>query len=133
MRHQFPLTLTAGLVLAAAAPGDDAANKKVGEALQGTWAVVSAERNGKAANDVKGHQLSFAGDNFTIKNKDGKLVYEGTYQVDASKKPMAIDFKHTGDALKGKTWKGIFVGFAGSTCSAREEGRRNSLLRRPFR
>jgi uncharacterized protein (TIGR03067 family) len=109
MRHQFLLTLTAGLALAAAAPGDDAANKKVGEALQGTWTVVSAERNGKAANDVKGHQLIFAGDNFTIKNKDGKLVYEGTFQVDSSKKPMVIDFKHTGDALKGKTWKGIFV------------------------
>jgi uncharacterized protein (TIGR03067 family) len=95
--------------LAAGARGDEAANKKASETLQGTWAIVSAERNGKAADDIKGHQLSFAGDKFTIKNKDGKLVYEGTFQVDAAKKPMTIDFKHGGDALKGKTWKGIFV------------------------
>jgi uncharacterized protein (TIGR03067 family) len=118
MRHQFLLTLAAGLTLTAPTPGDEAANKKAGETLQGTWAVVSAERNGKSADDVRGHQLRFAGNKFTIKAKDGKLVYEGTYQVDASKKPMTIDFQHTGATLKGKTWKGIFVveGDALKTC-----------------
>src|SRR5262249_37704714 len=108
MRHSFLFTLAASLVLAAMAPGDDAANKKASETLQGTWTIASAERNGKAADDIKGHQLSFSGDKFTIKNKDGRLVYEGAYTVDASQKPMTIDFKHSGDALKGKTWKGIF-------------------------
>src|ERR1700722_3098222 len=109
MRHRLLLALTAGLVLAVAAPADEAANKKASETLQGTWAVVSAERNGKPAGDVQGHQLTFAGDKFTIKNQDGKLVYEGTYQVDAGKKPTPIDFKHSGDGLKGKTWQGIFT------------------------
>lgn len=82
---------------------------KPAEALQGTWTLVYAKRNGQAAEDIVGHQLTFTADKFTIKNKDGKLVYEGTFKVDADKKPATIDFQHSGDALKGKTWKGIYV------------------------
>jgi uncharacterized protein (TIGR03067 family) len=76
--------------------------------LAGTWSAVSAVRNGQAADEVKGHELTFADGKFVIKSK-GKVLYEGTYTVDAAKKPATIDFKHTEGALKGKTWKGIYL------------------------
>jgi uncharacterized protein (TIGR03067 family) len=77
--------------------------------LQGTWTAIKAERDGAAAADVVGHRLSFSGDRFQIRSKDGQLLYEGTFRVDPSTKPAAIDFEHTGGALKGKAWLGIYV------------------------
>ena len=96
--------LGAGLVLAFAQPADDAQQK-----LQGTWTATTAERDGKAADDVVGHRLSFTGNSFQILSKDGKPLYEGSVRVNPSAKPWAIDFDHTEEALKGKTWKGIYV------------------------
>jgi len=98
------LILGAGLVLAFAQPADDAQQK-----LQGTWTATKAERDGKAADDVVGHRLSFNGNRFQILSKDGKPLYEGSVRVNPSAKPWAIDFDHTEEALKGKTWKGIYV------------------------
>jgi uncharacterized protein (TIGR03067 family) len=77
--------------------------------LQGAWTATKAERDGKAADDVVGHRLSFTGDRFRLRSKDGKPLYEGTIKVDPSAKPAAIDFEHTGGTLKGKTWKGIYA------------------------
>ena len=71
--------------------------------------ATRAERDGKAAEDVLGHQLSFAGNRFQIRSKDGKALYAGTVRVDASAKPPAIDFVHTEGDLKGKAWKGIYA------------------------
>ena len=67
------LILGAGLVLAFAQPADDAQQK-----LQGTWTATKAERDGKAADDVVGHRLSFTGNSFQILSKDGKPLYAGT-------------------------------------------------------
>ena len=91
--------------LAASAPGADAQEK---DGLLGPWAAVSAERNGRAAEDLKGHELTFAGDRFTIRSK-GKVLYQGSYRVEPSKKPAAIDFTHTEGEAKGKTWLGIYL------------------------
>jgi uncharacterized protein (TIGR03067 family) len=99
-------SLTLALVLLG---GADKPAAKDPAKLQGSWVVVSAQRDGKAADDLKGHQLTLAGDKFVIKSRDGKLLYQGTYQVDTSRKPATIDFRHTEGALKGKTWKGIFA------------------------
>ena len=77
--------------------------------VQGSWTATKAERDGKAADDVVGHRLSFTGNRFQIRSKDGKPLYEGTFRVDASAKPAAIDFEHTEGALKGKAWKGIYA------------------------
>jgi len=87
------------------------------DTLQGTWLATAAERDGKAADDVKGHVLTFKGDKFVIKLKD-KVLFEGTFSIDAGKKPATIDFKHTDGKLKGKTWKGIYQvdGDALKTC-----------------
>ena len=98
------LMLGTALVLAVAQPADDAQQK-----LQGAWTATKAERDGNAADDVVGHRLSFTDNRFQIMSKDGKLLYAGTVRVNPSVKPWAIDFEHTEEALKGKTWKGIYV------------------------
>lgn len=77
--------------------------------LQGTWTATKAERDGKGAGDVVGNQLTFAGNRFQIRSKDGKPLFAGTFRADPSAKPAAIDFDHTDAALKGKAWKGIYV------------------------
>ena len=98
------LILGTALVPAFAQPAEEAQKK-----LQGTWAATRAERDGKAADDVVGHRLSFTGNRFQIRSKDGKTLYEGTFRVDAKTKPAAIDFEHTEGVLKGKAWKGIYA------------------------
>jgi uncharacterized protein (TIGR03067 family) len=82
---------------------------EVGEKkLQGTWTAAKAERDGKAADDVIGHRLTFTGNRFQIKSEDGKLLYEGTFRLERAK-PAGFDFEHTEGALRGKVWKGIYV------------------------
>jgi uncharacterized protein (TIGR03067 family) len=98
------LILAIWLVPAYAQPAEEAQKK-----LQGAWTATKAERDGKAADDVVGHRLSFAGNRFQIQSRDGKLLYAGTTRVDASAKPAAIDFDLTEGALKGKVWKGIYA------------------------
>jgi uncharacterized protein (TIGR03067 family) len=98
------LIIGAGLVPAFADTAEQAQKQ-----LQGTWTAAKAERDGKAAEDVVGHQLSFTGDRFRIRSKDGKLLYEGTFRLDPGKKPATFDFEHTEGALKGKAWKGIYA------------------------
>jgi uncharacterized protein (TIGR03067 family) len=101
------MTLAMGwliLVPALAHPAEEVQKK-----LQGTWRATKAERDGKAAEDVIGHRLSITGNRFQIRSKDGKPLYEGTFRVDPSTKPAAFDFEHTGGALKGKVWKGIYT------------------------
>jgi uncharacterized protein (TIGR03067 family) len=98
------LILGTWLVSAFAQPAAEAQKK-----LQGTWTATKAERDGKAADDVVGHRLSFNSNRFQIRSKDGKSLYAGTVRVDPSAKPAAIDFEHTEGGLKGKAWKGIYA------------------------
>src|SRR5262245_49255477 len=98
------LTLGAVLAPAFALRAEEAPKK-----LQGAWTATKAQRDGKAADDVVGHRLSFTGDRFQIRSADGKSLYAGTVRVDPSAKPAAIDFEHTEGALKGKVWKGIYA------------------------
>jgi uncharacterized protein (TIGR03067 family) len=98
------LILGTGLVLAFAQPAEDAQ-----KTLQGTWTATQAERDGTAAHDVVGHQLSLTGNRFQIQSEDGKPLYAGTVRVDPSAQPAAIDFAHTEGALQGKAWQGIYA------------------------
>ena len=96
------LILGTGLVLAQ--PAEQAQKQ-----LQGTWIATKAERDGKAAEDVVGHRLSFTGNRFQIQSKDGKPLYAGTVRLEPGAQPAAVDFEHTKGALKGKVWKGIYA------------------------
>ena len=104
---RFRILLATMIVLSAAGSVSTTADAKVKDALQGNWAAVSAERSAQPADDLKGHQLTFAGDRFTIRSK-GKVVYQGTYTTDPSTKPASIDFKNTAGGMKGKAWLGIY-------------------------
>jgi uncharacterized protein (TIGR03067 family) len=96
--------LGTGLGPAFAQPAGDAH-----KALQGTWTATRAERDGQAADDIVGHRLSFTGNRFEIRSKDGQLLYTGTVKVDPGARPAAIDFQHTEGARSGRAWKGIYA------------------------
>jgi uncharacterized protein (TIGR03067 family) len=98
------LILGTGLVPAFGQPAEEVLKK-----LQGTWTATKAERDGKVADDLVGHKLSFTGNRFQVQSRDGKLLYAGTAWVDPNAKPAAIDFEHTEGVLKGKMWKGIYT------------------------
>ena len=98
------LTLGSWLVPVFAQTAEEAQKK-----LQGTWTATKAERDGKAADDIVGHRLSFTGNRFQIQSKDGKPLFAGTFQANPAAKPAAIDFQHTDGPMKGKAWKGIYA------------------------
>jgi uncharacterized protein (TIGR03067 family) len=76
--------------------------------LDGAWTAVAAERDGKPAEELKGHRLMFARDTFVIE-RGGKVLYKGTFKVEAAKRPAQIDFHNTDGEAKGKTWLGIYL------------------------
>ncbi len=86
-----------------------AEERKAGtDELQGSWMVVSKERNGEKQEAPK-MVLTFKGDKFEAVI-DGKAVESGTIKADASKKPKTYSVTITGDfAEKGNTYNGIFV------------------------
>ena len=75
--------------------------------LEGGWTAVRAEQDAREAAEIVGHLLRFEGNTFSIREK-GATIYEGTFEVDASANPRTIDFKHTGESSRGKTWRGIY-------------------------
>ena len=75
------LMLAAGLVLVCAPPAS------AQTVLEGSWNATRAERDGKAADDVVGHRLAFAGNRFEIRSNDGKTLYAGTFRTDPRAKP----------------------------------------------
>jgi uncharacterized protein (TIGR03067 family) len=104
--------LAAGLLVGAAAAKDDKKDdaRKDAEALQGTWKVVSAEHGGKAQDDAKEFTMTFEKDTFTVKKGD-ELIVKGTFKLDPSKSPKAIDMTITEakkDGDKGKEVHGIY-------------------------
>jgi uncharacterized protein (TIGR03067 family) len=109
MSRYVVTVLVAGLLLAANAPKEGDA-KKDQEGLQGTWKVVSAERGGKAQDDAKEYTMVFDKDTFTVKKGD-ELFVKGTFKLDPSKSPKAIDMTVTeakNEENKGKDIHGIY-------------------------
>jgi uncharacterized protein (TIGR03067 family) len=116
MQHRrFPITkyllavLVIGLILGAEEKKDDA--KKDQETLQGTWKVVASETGGKdQTEEFKDHLLVFEGDTFALKKGD-EIGVKGTFKLDPSEKPRAIDVTITEDGRegdKGKVLHGIY-------------------------
>lgn len=94
------------LVTALLAAQSKDTTSQVAERLQGSWTVVSAERNGQAADAVKGDTLTITGPTFTVKSKEGEL--KGTLKLGVEKKPPAVDFVHTDGPAKGVTLLGVY-------------------------
>jgi uncharacterized protein (TIGR03067 family) len=96
------LLIAAGL-LAAPVPAQDATKDKTN--IEGTWEVMSAVREGKPRDDIKGDKLIFKDGKLTIKNMKKKKDENGTYKLDPGKKPKTIDLTQDGS---DKTLKGIY-------------------------
>ena len=102
---QVALVLT---VLIAAYTGDDAAKEDLAK-FQGSWSLISAERDGKKTPDEEAKKLKLTiQDNKFILRKDGVIISEGTMTLDASKKPTTIDETMTAGPNKGKVFLAIY-------------------------
>jgi uncharacterized protein (TIGR03067 family) len=100
--------VAAGLSVGADAK-DDAVKADL-EKLKGTWALVSAERDGKKApeDEVKKTRITFKGDQFLFPDESGVATSKkGTIKIDPSKKPKAMDA--IDDGPDGKTSLGIYA------------------------
>jgi len=98
------LILGAGLALTAPQPAQAQAT------LDGAWTAMKVERDGKSADDVVGHRLTFTDNRFEIRSKDGRtLVYAGIFRTDQNANPATIDFVNTEGRDNGKTWRGIYA------------------------
>src|SRR6185369_12616993 len=90
MRPNVLVALLVGALLAAG-PGNDAAKKDL-EKFQGTWQLISAERDGKKSPDkeAKNFKLSIQGDKFILR-MDSVIISEGTMTLDPTKRPKEVD------------------------------------------
>ncbi len=101
-----------GLGLALVAPGlagDDQTEQK---RFQGTWQVVSVEKNGKYEAVPKGATMVFTGNKFQMKG--GEADYGGTFTLDPLKRPRRIDSRVTQGEGKVVQTQGIYE-FQGET------------------
>jgi uncharacterized protein (TIGR03067 family) len=73
---------------ACAEKAPDEQSKKDRAALQGEWEIVAAESNGEPPPPglLDGAKFAFSGDKLTLMGK------EGSFELDATKKPRQIDF-----------------------------------------
>jgi uncharacterized protein (TIGR03067 family) len=80
----------------------DAAN------LQGTWAIVSVEIEGKllAMDNLKASRLTIHGKRYSFKL--GQTELEFTYKLNVSQSPKAIDLIGVAGQEKGKVYQGIY-------------------------
>lgn len=83
-------------------------DKQEQAALQGKWAVVSVEREGKADAKWVDALRTMDGNKYTIVLKDGEKV-GGAYTIDSAKKPHAMDITPAGGTFKGKVLPAIYV------------------------
>jgi uncharacterized protein (TIGR03067 family) len=65
--------------------------------LQGTWEIVSVEKDGSAVpqDDIAGMTVVISGAAYKLINKDN--VSKGTFTLDASKDPKQMDVRHSED------------------------------------
>jgi uncharacterized protein (TIGR03067 family) len=79
--------------------------------LQGTWKQIACEENGVAgAVDEFGTEpkSTFTDDTFVVTLADGSLAIKGTFKLDPSREPKAIDWTDTFGADAGKTFPAIY-------------------------
>ncbi|MDB5312449.1 MAG: hypothetical protein JWO38_6651 [Gemmataceae bacterium] len=99
-----------GLAVAAGDTKEEAVVKDL-EALKGTWAVVSADRDGKklTAEQIKGVTFTIDGTGKALVKKGDQLLFDGTIKIDPTKKPKTVDVTQTSEGEnKGKTILSIY-------------------------
>ena len=125
MRLHVLLVLAVGLLLAADAK-EDAAKKEL-KKLEGTWQVVSMEMDGQkqSEDDAKQFKVIIKENKYTLKMGDN-AINQGTFTIDATKKPKTIDIKPTEGDNAGQTMLGIYEqdGDTQKTCYAQPDKKR---------
>jgi uncharacterized protein (TIGR03067 family) len=108
MKSYLSTALMAGLLIGADAKDDE--SKKDVAKFQGTWQLVSGERDGKkfTEEEIKQSKLIIKGDTSRIPKGNVGTNQEGTFALDASKKPKEIDSTTGTGPDKGKVWIGIY-------------------------
>jgi uncharacterized protein (TIGR03067 family) len=79
--------------------------------LQGTWKQIAYEKDGiKEPLDEQGWEpkAAFVGDTFIVTLADGSTPIKGTYRLDPTREPKAIDFTDTFGEDAGKTFLAIY-------------------------
>jgi uncharacterized protein (TIGR03067 family) len=77
------------------------------EDLQGVWRVVGNEEGGKRI-PFGGLGIQTIQGNKWVYNLDGRILYEGVFTIDNSRKPAALDETDTAGAAIGRTRKFIY-------------------------
>jgi uncharacterized protein (TIGR03067 family) len=108
MRRYSLLVLPLALLLVAGAPKDDQSKKDLKQ-FEGTWKIVSVEQDGKklADDSFKDIRMVVKGNQYAVK-RGNRTAEQGTFKIDATKKPRTIDVTPTEGEGKGKTYHGIY-------------------------
>jgi len=103
------VSLTLALLLTATEPQDDAAKQEL-KVFQGTWVLVSAERDGKkVSGEGKQIKLAITGTKYSLTEESSAVIgHRGTFLLDPARKPKATDVTVTEGPDKGKTFLGIY-------------------------
>ena len=81
------------------------------KSLQGTWKQIGYEKDGEAEPlDELGWEprLAITGDKFVVTLANGRIPFEGTYKLDPTRQPKAIDWTDAIGEDAGKTLLGIY-------------------------
>jgi len=79
--------------------------------FQGAWKQIGYERDGvKEPRDEQGWEprSTFTGDRFVVTLADGRTVIEGTYKLDPTQVPKALDLTDTFGPDAGLTFLAIY-------------------------
>ena len=106
MRWHTLMVFAVGLLIGAAGPNEA---KKELQTFQGTWVLVSAERDGKKQAEGKGIKLQIMGNKYSLTQESSAVIgHKGTFSLDPAKNPKATDVTVTEGPDKGKTFLGIY-------------------------
>jgi len=102
------MILAIALLIAADLPKDDTAGKELKD-FQGTWVLVSADRDGKKVPEGKGVKLRIEGNRYSLTQESSAVIgHRGSFVLDPAKKPKATDVSVAEGPDKGKTFLGIY-------------------------
>src|SRR5579871_2207018 len=79
--------------------------------FQGTWKQVAHARDGVAdPPEEQGWEprTTFSGDTFVVTRADGSIAIRGTFALDPTRRPKAVDYTDTFGPDAGKTFLAIY-------------------------
>ena len=108
MRDMLLIGLAVFAVVTISAQENEAA-KRDQAALQGTWTMVSGERDGQAfpSGYLTNSERVVKGDETTV-TVQGRLFMEAKFSLDPSKSPKTIDYAISGGRYEGQNMQGIY-------------------------